>query len=50
MIVTANLRDFPETELAPLGIEALHPDEFVMDLFTLDGARVHQAISATAAA
>ncbi|WP_349536543.1 hypothetical protein [Rhodococcus rhodochrous] len=48
-IVTANLRDFPETELAPFGIEALHPDEFVMDLFMLDGARVHQAISATAA-
>lgn len=50
VIVTANLRDFPDTELAQFGIEALHPDEFVMDLFTLDGARVHQAISATAAA
>jgi predicted nucleic acid-binding protein len=50
VIVTANLRDFPDNELAQFGIEALHPDEFVMDLFTLDGARVHQAISATAAA
>jgi len=50
VIVTANLRDFPDAELAQFGIEALHPDEFVMDLFTLDGARVHQAISATAAA
>lgn len=48
--ITANLRDFPDNELAQFGIEALHPDEFVMDLFTLDGARVHQAISATAAA
>ncbi|MGN5237694.1 MULTISPECIES: PIN domain-containing protein [unclassified Rhodococcus (in: high G+C Gram-positive bacteria)] len=50
VIVTANLRDFPDTELSQFGMEALHPDEFVMDLFTLDGARVHQAISATAAA
>ncbi|WP_342661666.1 PIN domain-containing protein [Rhodococcus ruber] len=50
VIVTANLRDFPDAELARFDIQALHPDEFVMDLFTLDGARVHQAISATAAA
>lgn len=50
LIVTANLRDLPDTELAQFGIEALHPDEFVMHLFTLDGARVRQAISATAAA
>lgn len=50
VIVTANLRDFPESELAQFGIEAMHPDEFVMELFTFDGARLHQAISATAAA
>lgn len=50
VIVTANLRDFPAAELARFDIQALHPDEFVMDLFILDGARVHQAISATAAA
>ncbi|HEY5855140.1 MAG TPA: PIN domain-containing protein [Aldersonia sp.] len=50
VIVTANLRDFPRTALAPFEIEAMHPDEFVMDLFALDGARVRQAISATAAA
>ncbi|WKX01749.1 PIN domain-containing protein (plasmid) [Rhodococcus aetherivorans] len=50
VIVTANLRDFPAAELALFDIQALHPDEFVMDLFTLDGARVHHAISATAAA
>ncbi|WP_349536475.1 PIN domain-containing protein [Rhodococcus rhodochrous] len=37
VIVTANLRDFPGTELAQFGIEALHSDEFVMDLVTLDG-------------
>lgn len=37
MIVTANLRDFPDSEFAQFGVEAKHPDEFVMDLFNLDG-------------
>ncbi|MGC4805089.1 PIN domain-containing protein [Micromonospora sp. DT233] len=31
-IVTANLRDFPEDALAPYGIEALHPDDFLCAL------------------
>ncbi|WP_235174860.1 PIN domain-containing protein [Tomitella biformata] len=50
VIVTANLRDFPAAELAEFDIQALHPDEFVMDLVALDGAGVRQSISATAAA
>ena len=29
VIVTANLKDFPEAVLAPFGIEAQHPDEFL---------------------
>lgn len=29
-IVTFNLRDFPASVLAPVGIEALHPDAFVL--------------------
>jgi predicted nucleic acid-binding protein len=29
VIVTYNLRDFPAACLAPYGIEALHPDEFI---------------------
>lgn len=29
VIVTANLRDFPEAAIAPYGIEAIHPDEFL---------------------
>lgn len=29
VIVTANLKDFPDTVLAPFGIEAQHPDEFL---------------------
>ncbi|MCQ4120855.1 PIN domain-containing protein [Rhodococcus tibetensis] len=50
ILVTANLLDVPASELAKFGIEAEHPGEFVMDLFHLDGVRVHQAVSATAAA
>lgn len=29
VIVTANLRDFPEVAISPFGIEAIHPDEFL---------------------
>jgi hypothetical protein len=29
VIVTANLKDFPEAALVPFGIEAQHPDEFL---------------------
>ncbi|MFJ2488997.1 PIN domain-containing protein [Pseudomonas sp. NPDC087639] len=40
VIVTFNLKDFPDTQLAPFGIEAQHPDEFVENLFHLDSAAV----------
>ena len=29
-IVTTNLRDFPAAILAPYGVEALHPDDFIV--------------------
>lgn len=35
VIVTANLGDFPPEVLGPLGIEAQHPDEFVLHLLDL---------------
>jgi predicted nucleic acid-binding protein len=35
IIVTANLRDFPATDLARHGVEALHPDAFLHDLVEL---------------
>lgn len=40
VIVTFNLKDFPDQHLAPFGIEAQHPDEFVENLFHLDSAAV----------
>jgi hypothetical protein len=30
-IITANLADFPATALGPLGLEAVHPDDFLLD-------------------
>ena len=39
-IITFNQKDFPDQVLAPFGIEALHPDEFVADLLDLDAGAV----------
>ncbi|MCI0569410.1 MAG: PIN domain-containing protein [Myxococcaceae bacterium] len=35
VIVTANLRDFPPERLKPYGIEARHPDDFVLGIVAL---------------
>lgn len=35
-IVTANLRDFPAQVVHPLGIEVLHPDQFIVAQWDLD--------------
>lgn len=34
-VVTFNLADFPEEALAPLHVDAIHPDEFLLDLLDL---------------
>jgi predicted nucleic acid-binding protein len=39
-IVTANLRDFPAAELTGHGLEAIHPDEFLIYQFDLREADV----------
>jgi predicted nucleic acid-binding protein len=39
-IVTANLKDFPERALSPVGVEALHPDAFLLDQLDLAPERV----------
>lgn len=33
LIITANLRDFPQYLMQPLGIRAIHPDAFLLDLW-----------------
>jgi predicted nucleic acid-binding protein len=40
LIVTANLRDFPDGALKPFGVEAVHPDEFLLDQLDLDRSHV----------
>lgn len=37
-IITFNLKDFPLKELEPLGLSAIHPDEFLCDMFELDSS------------
>jgi predicted nucleic acid-binding protein len=44
VIVTYNLKHFPEHALASYGIEAQHPDEFVSHLFDLDAGAVCAAV------
>lgn len=43
-IVTANLADFPAATLAPLGLEALHPDGFLLDQVDLSPPTIVQVI------
>jgi hypothetical protein len=44
IIVTSNLRDFPEAALAPWSIEAQHPDVFLANLFHLAPPRFLAAV------
>lgn len=37
-IITFNLKDFPSDKLSDFGISAIHPDEFLSDMFELDSA------------
>ena len=49
-IVTFNLRDFPRDQLAPFGVEAVHPDDFVVDLIDLAPGVVTNVVAEQAAA
>ncbi|PSM48491.1 PIN domain-containing protein [Chroococcidiopsis sp. CCALA 051] len=42
-IVTFNLKDFPMVALAPYGVEAIHPDEFILQLIDLNAVEVLNA-------
>ncbi|MFN3277231.1 MAG: RSP_2648 family PIN domain-containing protein [Paracoccus hibiscisoli] len=46
LIVTANLRDFPQRMMAGLGLRALHPDAFLLDLHRTGPQAVLRALHA----
>ncbi|QLH14818.1 PIN domain-containing protein [Paracoccus pantotrophus] len=48
-IITANLRDFPRGALASVGLRAIHPDEFLRDLYLRAPDPVLAAVQATEA-
>jgi hypothetical protein len=50
VIVTFNLKDFPDAALAPFGIEAKHPDDFVLDAIGLAPGIVATVVAQQAAA
>lgn len=46
LIVTANLRDFPSRALGALGLRAVHPDAFLLDLWRRDPGPVAASVQA----
>lgn len=44
VIVTRNLKDFPAAVLQPWGIEACHPDDFVLSQISRDRQSVYAAV------
>jgi predicted nucleic acid-binding protein len=49
LIVTFNLADFPPEACEPVGVEAIHPDEFLLDLHDLNPDAVRAALEQQAA-
>lgn len=45
LIVTCNLKHFPNSTLAAFGIEAIHPDDFFVDIFDLSAGKVLGAVA-----
>lgn len=48
-VVTLNLKDFPAEACEAFNVEALHPDEFLLDLYGLSPGTVHAALTRQAA-
>jgi predicted nucleic acid-binding protein len=44
VIVTTNLKDFPEAELRAWNVEAKSPDDFVLDQITIDARIVYSCV------
>jgi len=49
-IVTFNLKDFADEHTAPLGIEAIHPDDFLLNQLSLDAQVVMNVLRKQAGA
>lgn len=49
LIVTANLRDFPQRMMESLGLRAIHPDAFLLSLLAADPGTVRAATDAALA-
>lgn len=47
VIVTANLRDFPRSALAAVGLRAQHPDPFLLDCLARGPQAVQDSVTAT---
>ncbi len=50
VIVTANLKDFPPSALSRYNIEAIHPDEFLLDQLDLDPGLTQRCLTEQRAA
>lgn len=48
-IITANTKDFPASALEPFGLEAVHPNDFLLDQLDLSPATLLQVIREQAA-
>lgn len=43
-VVTLNLKDFPPEACSPFGVEPVHPDVFLLDLYGLANQEVYDAV------
>ena len=43
-IITYNLKDFPDDQLSPYGVEVQHPDDFIVHLLDLSPGLVCSAV------
>jgi hypothetical protein len=48
-VVTLNLKDFPIEACEPFAVEPLHPDVFLLELYSLDAQEVFDAVERQAA-
>lgn len=49
VVVTLNLKDFPVEACEPFAVDPLHPDVFLLDLYSLDPDEVYEAVGRQAA-